>query len=116
MDISVIEINLVEPITSTRLLPSDGRGALIGIIDIGKTHARFHTIDHRGGTHTVDRCGISSVVLSSGIRELDVHGIERPSGETGPERVSLANVHAGKPGCHCYTPAVLLGDVLVSTA
>jgi len=33
MDISVIEINLVDPITCSRFIPSDGRGALIGIID-----------------------------------------------------------------------------------
>ena len=35
MDISIIEINLVEPITCSRLVPSEGRGALIGIIDSG---------------------------------------------------------------------------------
>lgn len=50
MDISVIEINLVEPITCSRLVPSDGRGALIGIIDSGfdLTHPSF--LDARGRT------------------------------------------------------------------
>lgn len=50
MDISAIEINLVESITRSRLVPSDGRGALIGIIDSGfdLTHPSFR--DVRGGT------------------------------------------------------------------
>lgn len=50
MDISVIEINLVEPITCSRLVPSDGRGALIGIIDSGfdLTHPGF--LDTQGRT------------------------------------------------------------------
>jgi subtilisin family serine protease len=50
MDISVIEINLVEPITCSRLVPSDGRDALIGIIDSGfdLTHPSF--LDARGRT------------------------------------------------------------------
>jgi subtilisin family serine protease len=50
MDISVIEINLVEPVTGSRLVPSDGRGALIGIIDSGfdLTHPGF--LDMRGRT------------------------------------------------------------------
>lgn len=50
MDISVMEINLVAPITCSRLVPSDGRGALIGIIDSGfdLTHPAF--LDERGRT------------------------------------------------------------------
>src|SRR5215216_4512432 len=50
MDISVIEINLVEPITCSRLVPSEGRGALIGIIDSGfdLTHPCF--LDAQGRT------------------------------------------------------------------
>src|SRR5437879_4059518 len=53
MDISVIEINLVEPITGLRLVPSEGRGALIGIIDSGfdLTHPSF--LDARGKTRIV---------------------------------------------------------------
>ncbi len=53
MDISVIEINLVEPITCSRLVPSDGRGALIGIIDSGfdLTHPSF--LDARGRTRVL---------------------------------------------------------------
>lgn len=50
MDISVIEINLVEPITCSRLVPSNGHGAVIGIIDSGfdLTHPSF--LDTRGRT------------------------------------------------------------------
>jgi subtilisin family serine protease len=50
MDISVIEINLIEPITGSRLVPSDGRGALIGMIDSGfnLTHPCF--LDAQGKT------------------------------------------------------------------
>lgn len=50
MDISVIEINLVDPITGSRLVPSDGCGALIGIIDSGfdLTHPSF--LDARSRT------------------------------------------------------------------
>jgi subtilisin family serine protease len=50
MDISVTQINLVEPITCSRLVPSDGHGALIGIIDSGfdLTHPGF--LDAQGKT------------------------------------------------------------------
>jgi len=50
MDISLIEINLVEPITCARLVPSDGHGTLIGLIDSGfdLTHPSF--LDTRGRT------------------------------------------------------------------
>ncbi len=50
MDISVLEINLIEPITRSRLVPGDGRGALIGIIDSGfeLTHPCF--LDAEGTT------------------------------------------------------------------
>ncbi|HXD33246.1 MAG TPA: S8 family serine peptidase [Pyrinomonadaceae bacterium] len=53
MDISVVEINLVEPTTCSRLIPSDGRGALIGIIDSGfdLTHPSF--LDARGRTRII---------------------------------------------------------------
>ena len=50
MDISVIEINLVEPITRSRLVPSDGRGALIGIIDSGFDLTHPSLLDARGRT------------------------------------------------------------------
>ncbi len=50
MDISVKEINLIDPSTCFRLVPSEGRGALIGIIDSGfdLTHPSF--LDVRGRT------------------------------------------------------------------
>jgi subtilisin family serine protease len=53
MDISVIEINLVEPITCRRLVPSDGRGALIGIIDSGFELTNPSFLDARGRTRIV---------------------------------------------------------------
>jgi subtilisin family serine protease len=55
MDISVIDINLVEPTTCSRLVPSDGRGALIGIIDSGfdLTHPGF-----------LDTCGKTRILAA----------------------------------------------------
>jgi hypothetical protein len=50
MDISVIEINLIEPITCSRLVPSDGRGALIGIIDSGFDLTNPCFLDAQGKT------------------------------------------------------------------
>jgi minor extracellular serine protease Vpr len=50
MDISVIEINLVEPITCSRLVPSEGRGALIGIIDSGFDLTHACLLDAQGRT------------------------------------------------------------------
>jgi len=50
MDITVTEINLVDVITCSRLVPSEGSGALIGIIDSGfdLTHPGF--LDAQGKT------------------------------------------------------------------
>lgn len=55
MNISLVEINLVEPITCSRLVPSDGRGALIGIIDSGfdLTHPGF-----------LDACGRTRILAA----------------------------------------------------
>ena len=43
MDVSAVEINLVEPVSGCRLVMGDGHGALIGIIDSGfdLTHPSF---------------------------------------------------------------------------
>src|SRR5205085_2102636 len=35
MDVSLADINLADPVTGSRAIPGDGRGALIGIIDSG---------------------------------------------------------------------------------
>ena len=50
MDISAAAINLVDPLHGSRVIPSDGRGALIGIIDSGfdLTHPGF--LDAQGRT------------------------------------------------------------------
>src|SRR5205085_10772325 len=43
MDVSLADINLADPVTGSRAIPGDGRGALIGIIDSGfdLTHPSF---------------------------------------------------------------------------
>jgi subtilisin family serine protease len=43
MDISVVDINLADPVNGSRVIPGDGRGALIGVIDSGfdLTHPSF---------------------------------------------------------------------------
>jgi subtilisin family serine protease len=52
-DISAADINLVEPVNGSRVIPSEGRGALVGIIDSGfdLTHPCF--LDTRGRTRIV---------------------------------------------------------------
>ena len=42
-DISLVDINLADPVTGSRAIPGDGRGALIGVIDSGfdLTHPSF---------------------------------------------------------------------------
>ena len=66
MDISVIEINLVEPITCGRLVPSEGRGALIGIIDSGfdLTHPNF--LDAQGRTRIIAAWDQVNLIGSAG--------------------------------------------------
>ena len=47
------------------------------MVDVGKTYARFHTVDRDDRSSTVDRREIQPVGRSVHIRELDVHDIER---------------------------------------
>lgn len=49
-DVSAVEINLVEPETGSRLVPGDGRGVIIGIIDSGFDLTHPGLLDARGRT------------------------------------------------------------------
>jgi subtilisin family serine protease len=53
MDISAIEINLVDHITCSRLVPCDGHGALIGIIDSGFDLAHPSFLNAQGNTRII---------------------------------------------------------------
>ncbi len=66
-DISAVDINLVEPVKGSRVIPGDGRGALIGIIDSGfdLTHPCF--LDARGRTRILAAWDQVNLVGSTGV-------------------------------------------------
>jgi subtilisin family serine protease len=77
MDISVIELNLVEPSTCARLVPSDGRRALIGIIDSGFDLSHPGFLDAWGRTRILAAWDQVNLVGSAGAPPLPFgYGVE----------------------------------------
>ena len=115
MDISVIEINLVEPITRLRLVPSDGRGALIGIIDSGfdLTHPSF--LDARGKTRIVAAWDQANLRGSGGAPPLAFgYGVEY-TGATIDEHVATQTTltvrnHKGAGAHGTYVAGIAAGN------
>ncbi|MBC8028506.1 MAG: S8 family peptidase [Pyrinomonadaceae bacterium] len=115
MDISVIEISLVEPITCSRLVPSDGRGALIGIIDSGfdLTHPSF--LDARGRTRILAAWDQVNLGGSAGAPPLAFgYGVEY-TGATIDEHVAAQSVvivrnHEGAGAHGTYVAGIAAGS------
>jgi subtilisin family serine protease len=115
MDISVVEINLVEPSTCARLVPSDGRDALIGIIDSGfdLTHPSF--LDARGRTRVVAAWDQVNVGGSAGAPPLDFgYGVEY-TGATINEHVAgqlplIVRNHEGAGAHGTYVAGIAAGS------
>ncbi|HMG72771.1 MAG TPA: S8 family serine peptidase, partial [Pyrinomonadaceae bacterium] len=115
MDISLIEINLVEPITCGRLVPSDGRGALIGIIDSGfdLTHPSF--LDVRGRTRIIAAWDQVNLIGSAGAPPLAFgYGVEYTSA-TIDEHVAVRTTltvrnHEGAGAHGTYVAGIAAGN------
>jgi subtilisin family serine protease len=67
MDISAADINLADPVTGSRAIPGDGRGALIGVIDSGfdLTHPSFSNA--QGKTRIVAAWDQANLVAFAGV-------------------------------------------------
>lgn len=103
-DISAVDINLVEPVSGSRVIPGDGRGALIGIIDSGfdLTHPCF--LDTRGRTRIVAAWDQANLAGSAGVPPLAFgYGVEYTGatieGHVAARRVVVVRNHEGA-GAH----------------
>jgi subtilisin family serine protease len=115
MDISVIEINLVEPITCARLVPSDGRGALIGIIDSGfdLTHPSF--LDAQGETRILAAWDQVNPGGSAGAPPLGFsYGVEYTSAtidqNVAAQRVMIVRNHEAAGAHGTYVAGIAAGN------
>lgn len=114
-DISTVEINLVEPVNGSRVIPGDGRGALIGIIDSGfdLTHPCF--LDTRGRTRILAAWDQANLAGSAGVPPTAFgYGVEYTGasidGHMAAQRAVVVKNHEGAGAHGTYVAGIAAGD------
>ncbi len=113
-DISAVEINLVETVNRSRVIPGDGRGALIGIIDSGfdLTHPCF--LDTRGRTRILAAWDQANLVDSAGVPPPAFgYGVEYTcvsiDGHVAAQRAVIVKNHEGAGAHGTYVAGIAAG-------
>jgi subtilisin family serine protease len=114
-DISVVEINLVEPVKGSHVIPGDGCGALIGIIDSGfdLTHPCF--LDKGGRTRILAAWDQTNLAGSAGVPPPAFgYGVEYTGeaidGHAAAQRILVVKNHVGAGAHGTYVAGIAAGD------
>jgi subtilisin family serine protease len=114
-DVSAVEINLINPIKGCRVIPSDGRGALIGIIDSGfdLTHPGF--LDERGRTRILAAWDQVNLVGAAPAAPIEFgYGVEYTGatidGHVSAQRAVIVKNHQGAGAHGTYVAGIAAGN------
>ncbi|HEY9283403.1 MAG TPA: S8 family peptidase [Pyrinomonadaceae bacterium] len=114
-DFSAVEINLVDPGTGSRVIPVDGRGALIGVIDSGfdLTHPCF--LDARGRTRILAAWDQTNLAGSAGVPPPEYgYGVEYTratlDAHVAARRAVIVRNHEGAGAHGTYVAGIAAGN------
>ncbi|MBV8855782.1 MAG: S8 family peptidase [Acidobacteria bacterium] len=114
-DVSAAEINLVEPVKGSRVIPGDGRGALIGIIDSGfdLTHPCF--LDKEGRTRICAAWDQANLAALAGVSPPAFgYGVEYTGeaidGHVAAQRILVVKNHVGAGAHGTYVAGIAAGE------
>lgn len=116
-EISAAEINLVEPVNGSRVIPGDGRGALVGIIDSGfdLTHPCF--LDTRGRSRVAAAWDQVNLAGAAGAPPPAFgYGVEYAGatidGHVAAQSVLVVRNHEGAGAHGTYVAGIAAGDAV----
>lgn len=114
-DISLVDINLAAPVTGSRIIPGDGHGALIGVIDSGfdLTHPSF--LNEQGKTRIRAAWDQVNLVTCAGVPPSAFgYGVEYTNatinGHVAARRIAVVRNHEGAGAHGTYVTGIAAGN------